>query len=309
MSGTSPSSSKSTPPSRREVPPGELLALPQLSGEELSSLARLESACLSSDGGRLKLEWPALRNRRPGETSDFAYVVAGELIGFVGLYQWRSIALELCGMVHPSWRRRGVGSLLYEAAAAEIARRQPASALMVVERAFTSGRRFASARGGRLAHSEHRMRQSTEPERRPRLQVVRLRRAGRPDAAFVVDCLAAAFEEEPRVLDLGDGQAVDQVLEGTVVIEDPTRATKVGVVRVEREGGVASIYGFAVLPALQGRGYGRAALCALTRRLRRSGVGVVSLEVLSSNDGALHLYESCGFEVIGTEDYYSMPIG
>ncbi len=286
-----------------------MLALPQLSSGELASLACLESACLASDGGRLKLEWSMLRHRPAGQTNDFVYLLDGEVVGFAGLYQWRPVQLELCGMVHPARRRQGIGGLLYDAVAAEIARRRPANALMVVERAFPDGRRFALSRGGVLVHSEHRMRQGREPDRRRGERVVRLRRARREDASFVVSCLADAFEEEPRVSDLGDREAVAEVLAGTLVVEDPTTSAQVGVMRLERGGGAASIYGFAVVPALQKKGYGRAALCAVTRQLRRAGVGVISLEVLSHNDAALHLYESCGFEVIGTEDYFSLPVG
>lgn len=311
MSATSPSSSTSTPAARsRSGPPaGELVALSQLSPGQLDSLSRLEAACLAADGGRLKLEWASLRRRPPGQTSDFCYLVDGELVGFVGLYQWRPIALELCGMVHPSWRRRGIGSLLYEAAAAEIRERRPASVLLIVDRHSLSGQAFAHSLGGELSHSEHRMRQSLEPEARSDRRVVRVRRALAADARFLVECLAAAFNEEVQRADLEDAAGLARILDGSFVIEDPTVGEQVGVMRVEREGGVASIYGFAVLPERQGKGYGRAALLNVSHQLRRSGVGVISLEVLSDNDGALHLYESCGFEVIGTEDYFSLPLG
>jgi ribosomal protein S18 acetylase RimI-like enzyme len=30
--------------------------------------------------------------------------------------------------------------------------------------------------------------------------------------------------------------------------------------------------------------------------------------VLVDNPAALHLYESCGFTVLGTEDYYLIPL-
>jgi ribosomal protein S18 acetylase RimI-like enzyme len=80
--------------------------------------------------------------------------------------------------------------------------------------------------------------------------------------------------------------------------------------RVERdqEAAEAGIYGFAVVPEQQGRGYGRAALSKVTRDLRDEGITSVHLEVLVDNPGALHLYESCGFEVLGIEDYYLIPV-
>lgn len=290
-------------------PPGELLPVPQLRPGELDAVARLEATCRRYDGGRLKLEWPSLRHRPAGSTSDFLWTLGDEVLGFIGIYQWRPSDVELCGMVHPDWRRRGIGGRLYEAAAAEAASRHPLLALLIVDRALEPGRALALSRGGRLDHSEHRMQQRREPEERECLPAVELRRAGPKDAVFVAECLAAAFEEEPVPLDIADEAAVARLVARTKLISDARTGEVVGVLRVEREGGAASIYGFAVLPERQGRGYGRSALTEVTRQLHRTGVGLVSLEVLSTNDSALHLYQSCGFDTLGTEDYYAMPIG
>ena len=62
------------------------------------------------------------------------------------------------------------------------------------------------------------------------------------------------------------------------------------------------------VPGRRRRGYGRAALSTVSRELREEGITSVHLEVLVDNPGALHLYESCGFEALGIEDYYSIPI-
>ncbi|MGO9197069.1 MAG: GNAT family N-acetyltransferase [Acidimicrobiales bacterium] len=307
--------SRNSSPSARASSPspsslrGELLAVPQLAPAELDEIAQLAAACLAVDGGRLKLEWQALRHRPAGSTSDFIWLADGEVVGFIGIYQWRPIALELCGMVHPAWRRRGIGATLYEAAMAEVDRRAPARALLIVDRALVGGRRFALSRGGELDHSEHRMQQRREPESRSGAPLVRIRTAVRSDACFVSECVAAAFEEEAQPVDESDEAGVARLLDGTTLIEAAGSRESVGVLRVEREGGAASIYGFAVVPGEQGKGYGRAALSAVTRELHQSGVGVISLEVLSTNDSALHLYTTCGFDAIGTEDYYSMPVG
>lgn len=309
MSAASPGSSPSARASSRAAPAGELLPVPQLTSAEFDALARLEAACHEVDGGRLKLEWPALRSRPPGATSDFLWIAGGELLGFLGIYQWRPIELELCGMVHPGWRRRGIGAALYEAVSAEVARRAPARAMLIVDRALEHGRRFAVARGGELDHSEHRMQQRRQPEERVTSRRVFVRPAVSGDARFISECLAAAFDEEAVPFDESDSTAASRLVEATTVIVDGSSGERVGVLRVERDGGVASIYGFAVLPERQGRGYGRTALTRVTEELHRSGVGVVSLEVLSNNDSALHLYETCGFDSIGTEDYYAMPVG
>lgn len=225
-----------------------------------------------------------------------------EIVGFAGLYQWRPDEAELCGMVHPNWRRRRIGSALVAAALAEGARRRVSRLVMVVDANNEAGSAFANVKGGRLLYSEYRMQQQRQPDHRDDLPPVLARPATEEDVSFVAVCLARAFGDHAL-----DEHAARLLLERTIVIEDRA-GEAVGVMRVEREAAAASIYGFAVLPERQHTGIGRAALCAVTRELNRSGVGVVSLEVLASNEGALGLYTTCGFDVIGTEDYYLLPL-
>lgn len=101
------------------------------------------------------------------------------------------------------------------------------------------------------------------------------------------------------------------VSERTLVVErDGERA---GTLRVDRreDGGRsrAGIYGFAVLPAQQGRGIGRAALTDVIALLRGEGVDEITLEVAVSNDAALKVYETCGFDRVGTDDYFMVQPG
>ena len=93
---------------------------------------------------------------------------------------------------------------------------------------------------------------------------------------------------------------------GTLVIE---RADEpVGTVRLDRHGDAVGIYGFAIVPFFQGRGIGRQVLSGLARNLSTEGVTKVSLEVSTANDAALRLYLGCGFDVMGTEDYYAVQV-
>jgi ribosomal protein S18 acetylase RimI-like enzyme len=210
-------------------------------------------------------------------------------------------------MVDPGRRRQGIASLLYEAACAEIAGRGGGTVLLVVDRTYAPGAEFAEVFGGTLDHSEHRMVQVREPALVPAsvADVISVREAGAGDVGFVSACLAAAFDEPVGPVDESDADAVRRHVTGTLVIS--TSDVPVGVMRVERDGKDAGIYGFAVAPEFQGRGYGRAALSSVTSGLRAEGV-TVALEVLSTNDHALNLYLSCGFESRGTEDYYAMPM-
>jgi len=60
----------------------------------------------------------------------------------------------------------------------------------------------------------------------------------------------------------------------------------------------------------QGRGYGRRLLADLLERARCGGVEMIFLEVRPSNLAAIELYESAGFNAIGTRrNYYPAAFG
>ena len=62
---------------------------------------------------------------------------------------------------------------------------------------------------------------------------------------------------------------------------------------------VLMIRGIAVDPAFQRRGVGRALMDAAAAEARARGARRLTLRVLAHNEGAVRLYEQCGFEVEG----------
>jgi ribosomal protein S18 acetylase RimI-like enzyme len=285
-------------------PPGQLLAEPGLSPEHLREIDKLASTCLATDGGRLKLERRTLQTRPSEQVNDFLWFGPGGLVGFLGLYGFRSDQLEICGMVHPAHRRQGVFSRLFEAAIAEMGNRGAPQALLVVDRLYAAGAAFARSVGGELEHSEHRMVLRRQPAAFVPDPLVKVRQAERGDVAFVVACLGEAFGLPVEQLKTDQIEALVEHFPGTLVIERSDEL--VGTVRVERSDDAADIYGFAVSPQFQGHGIGRQVLSGLSRDLVAEGLTRVGLEVSCTNDSALGLYLSCGFDVTGTEDYFAV---
>ena len=71
----------------------------------------------------------------------------------------------------------------------------------------------------------------------------------------------------------------------------------------------AHILNLCVHPELQRRGFGRQLLHALCTRAQAMGVERVFLEVRPSNDAAMNLYRSVGFEQIGVRPSYYQAHG
>ncbi|MBU2671056.1 GNAT family N-acetyltransferase [Actinoplanes bogorensis] len=263
-----------------------------LSPSTLEAVADLERRVVEADGGRLKLEWNALRRRDGERVEDVLWWDGDRLLGFLGIYAHGAPTLELAGMVDPAARRTGIGTALLDAAETVLAGREHDAVLLVVPRPSAGGRALAERRGGRLEHSEHALELHGEPAEVTSHPAISVREATPADREPLREILRLAFGWEPR-------EAVDP---NTLTVE--LDGTPIGTARLETQEGRAGIYGFAIHPDQQGRGYGRD---VLHRLCRRAGTPVVHLEVATDNDRALGLYTSIGFRPVITEDYYALP--
>lgn len=65
-----------------------------------------------------------------------------------------------------------------------------------------------------------------------------------------------------------------------------------------------------IIPNQQRKGYAKAALSWLVKLLSTKAIKTIFLEVRASNQGAIQLYQSMGFEQIGVrENYYPTDLG
>lgn len=274
-----------------------------LGSRDLRALAELERRVVAADGGRLKLEWGALRARGGQDVEDFLWWEGGRLVGFLGLYAFGRSTVEIAGMVDPSARRRGIATALLDAALPICQAREHQQALLVTPRGSLAGRALALGRGAVLEHSEHALVLLDAPTDGPTDARIALRTAMPADTSELSRLLTAAFGASSS--DLIGGLAENSAR--TLVVE--REGLTVGTVRVTLDQDTAGVYGFAVDPAWQGRGIGREVLRRVCRQLRDEGVQRIGLEVAVENDHALGLYTSLGFTRVTTEDYYALPLG
>lgn len=273
-----------------------------LSSPALRAIAELEQEVTEADGGRLKLEWATLRHRTGDRVEDVLWWEGDRLLGFLGIYGFED-APELAGMVAPDARRRGIGSALLEAGIELCRERRGRDPLLIVPRHSSAGKRLALGRGGTLDHSEHALALTGDVPGGPSCAGLSLRPAGAADLPRVAELLALGFGQPAPV---GLAERLDSPTQRTAIVE--LDGSSVGTLRVERNGDHASIYGFVVDPARQGRGIGRGALRLACEQLRADGAARIGLEVDVENDRALSLYTSVGFTPVVTEDYYAMPL-
>lgn len=262
------------------------------------------AVCNDHDQIKLKLNDFMLQQRPANETNDFLYFLHGELIGFLGLYQFNAQEVEISGMVHPAHRRKGHFSTLLEAAKIEIARRNIPKLIFINAETSPTGKLILESHGAKYSFSEYWM--ALTKTRVPNMQhPLQLRSTDTPDIPFVAHAMAIGFQmNESETLELmtidpngTEKNSYRKVIElsgtsiGTISINQPDETS-------------AFIYGFVILPEYQRRGYGRQALALAIQTAQDSGCTTIELEVACENKNALSLYQSCGFEVQRANDYY-----
>lgn len=269
---------------------------------DLAAIEQLAAVCDKHDQASMRLNWGSLRRRPSDEANDFLYYQDGALVGALALYAFGPSEAETSGMVHPSYRRRGIFRELVDAAVAELRRRGTPKLIFFCDHQSQAARPALEALGAQYGYSEHKM----------LLRDARLPAAFDPDLRFgqaesadlkdVVRIIANAFgmneadmlAEAEKNSSSGKHQYYIGKLGGTPI----------GALSMQINGGQAGIYGFGVWPEYRGRGYGRQILARAIQAALAAGATSVILEVAPENDRALGLYQSVGFEETNRYDYY-----
>jgi ribosomal protein S18 acetylase RimI-like enzyme len=279
-----------------------------LTDQDRDAVEQLAARCRQHEG--LALGWIL---EPPGPvpdhgTNQLLYYEAGALVGFMSLPP--GLEIELCGLVHPQHRRRGIGRALLTAAREEYRQRGVLSLLLVCEPASGSGKAFVEAVGARYCDSEYQMEldRAALSRRVPPQHSVQLQRASIEDTEALIRLTAASF-----------GDPVEQVRQRIVqwlressqrfymakLHEEPIGSLRVFMIP---DASCVSIYTFGVLPDYRGRGYGRQILAETIYALLAEGWKQILIEVNTENRSALSVYHACGFKEIATYGYYELEV-
>ncbi|MFL5734100.1 MAG: GNAT family N-acetyltransferase [Chloroflexia bacterium] len=276
------------------------------SEEQIRAAEDLAAVCNRFEGLDLSLDFTPVEPGSIGRAGQFLCYEGGSLVGFASLY---GIAEpELCGMVHPDHRRKGIGMALFDAAREECRRRGLLSFELACEEASESGRAFVAAVGARYLYSEYGMvlDPAAVDRSRPRHEDLMMRRAGPEDAGALAHIVALAEnmseEQVRRTVERGMGSSIQRYYIATL------RGEPVGTLRVSQHDPSTYITAFAVLPGHQGRGYGRQMLIDTIDMLLAEKRHDIRIEVETENRNAYSLYRSCGFREAHTYGYYLVTL-
>ncbi|HEY8597951.1 MAG TPA: GNAT family N-acetyltransferase [Thermomicrobiales bacterium] len=282
-----------------------LIARERLSAAELDAVRRLVTRDEAHGGQGIKLNWGMMGRREPGQANDFCWYDDDRLVGYAPLDSFGPSG-EVTVLVHPDFRRRGIGRVLATAAYSEAQRRDCTELLLVNVRASTTGRGFAEALGLPLGSSEYHLEFAGSAPPTVPANTLEIRQARAGDLAFLTQIAILSFgitEDEAR--QMGENDLAGGAARSFLIERDGIPLGRLGTIKEESETYLRS---FGVLPEERGRGIGRILLAGTIARLWSEGERQFSLDVVTDNRHALELYRSCGFTEALAYDYYSWPL-
>ena len=215
-------------------------------------------------------------------------------------------------MVHPEFRRRGIGRALIEAVRADCRERGRREFLFAGDDAASAVRPFAGSVGAAYEMSEHLL--ELDVGRRPAAKGGRLviREAGADDVDDVVRIGMLAFGNDDGATELRRKRTREWMSEPQRVIylaEFEGEPVGTATLFLAADSGEGFINALAVLPEFQGRGFGRQILSEAVAGLIQRKRDRVMIEVQTDNDRALGIYESVGFVKKVTYAYFRVEAG
>ena len=270
-----------------------------LNEQQLKDIEGLQEICENQEGYKLKLNGDMLRSRNHGQ-DDYFHYENGKLIGFLGLYGFGS-SYELCGMVHPAHREKGIFRSLFQQSAASLKERRVKKLLINAPGSSLSGKAFIETLPAKYYFSEYQMK--WEPKQlKEEKNEIQLIPVNQEDIPFILDLDYLCFDVE-RDDSLQFMEKV-QKDEASLSFMIEYKEEKVGKIHIQREENRSYIYGFAVHPSHQGKGIGRSVLAKTVLTENKAGRDIF-LEVAAKNANALKLYEGTGFVSYQVQDYYA----
>jgi ribosomal protein S18 acetylase RimI-like enzyme len=288
-----------------------LIATDQLTPHQLAEVDALVLACQQVDINRIAIYRHLLENKRPMRCN-FLYYHENQLIGFLRAFFFSHHTCEIALMVAPSHRRRGVASVLLKEVIPLVSGQSTEKLLFSCPHKIHD--EWLLARGFIYENSEYQM-TYTAKHALPQLEVDHaIRHAVESDLPLLVDMDYACFStQNPEIGLTFHGLLCDSTCDIFVLCY---QGVPVGKAHVFWHKDNARLTDIAVMPKMQGRGFGSALIIHCIQhilhthqaKLGQAALTRITLDVETNNNTALNLYNRLGFGISNAHDYWGIRL-
>ena len=275
----------------------------QISQQELEQLHHLASECKKKDGSIPNLYTHILIQERTFPAS-LLYYEKDRLIGFLSIYFFYGEAIEVSVLVHPAYRKQGVGKKLLEAML-ELINCQNFFTLI-----FSSPTNLNTQKlldwGYSYLHSEYYMERH---ELTPLLEyntALSFRAANTHDIPYLCALDNLCFPQKQGDLTERFHQILNSREYDIMLAFKNNLLVGKAHLRWQEQG--ASLSDIAVTPTQQGQGLGSALISHCINYALSEGKPLLNLDVETHNQRALNLYVRLGFTVQNACDFWSIAV-
>ena len=285
----------------------QLTKLSRLHKTDFRAVKNLLDRCLQHDGFRVKLYWNILQNRLTQEFNDLFYFIDGNLAGYLALFTFEVDEAEISVMVHPKYRRRGIYKKLMAEAFLELQQRRISKCLCICPRGSVIDENYLRPFQPEYVFSQIEMSTTKVPVFQD-LPEVQLRLAQSTDLSLVARIGAAGFASSFSEALQRFHENMQEKNRKIWILSIPKHEA-IGKIHVRYdENNTAFIHDLCILPEYRGKKYALAMILDTMQMLHQEGKKIFSLDVECDNEGALKLYEKCGFKKVSAYDFWRVPM-
>lgn len=271
----------------------------QVNKRQLRDLDKLLQLCNKKDKGTPPTYPYILRQKRETKNAIFCYR-AEKLIGFLSVFFFYEDACEICLMVAPAFRRKGIARRLIKAIKSLVLARGMEKIIFSTTANF--GADWLPSLGLAYQQSEYHMQRLSKEKQVINQSQLTLTEARLDDLNILCDLDIACFPK----------QAVDMNARLSYLLANPSctillayyQGEVVGKAHIHKREGKINFSDIAIFPAAQNRGFGSELLAHCINRMIDAGKTEIVLDVEAKNVAALNLYARQGFVTTNSYDYW-----
>lgn len=276
--------------------------LSKLHKTDLRAIKNLVDRCMQHDNFRIKLYWSILQNRLTQELNDLFYFIDGNLVGYLSLFTFEVDEAEISVTVHPKYRHQGIYKKLVAEALLELQQRRISKCLCICPQGSLVNTHYLRPFKPEYVFSQVEMTTMEVPSFQ-HLPTIQLSLVKTSDLSLIAKIGSASFNASFSDTLQRFTENMQEKNRKIWLLSTPEHQN-IGKIHVRYDDNrTAFIHDLCVLPEHRTKRYALAMIVKTMQMLHQEGQKVFTLDVECDNEGALKLYEMCGFKKISAYDF------